>query len=261
VFSILTALTLVVSSVFAGGITVSQSLDKTSMAFEDSASFEIILQWDGSQVSYRFDKPLDPDMDRLSVRGFSSSIGSKGSGDSEITTKKYKYTLIPKQSGTGRIEPIMISYVSWPDSIPGEMVTEAMTIRVAEPRPVSSKDNTVITVIVVAAISAIAFTVIFVMYRESKADQVPSRNETEQFLDSLTIVKKESGDDLKRFQSGLYDILKKFILDKYSINAEGLSKAKLCENLVTTGLAEGYSEKIANWYATAQQDKFRLFSG
>jgi len=104
--------TVLAAAVAAEGISVTQSVDRFSIPFEDSVHFEIVLQWDGPQTAYLFPKPLNPTFERLKVRGLTSSISSSGSGEAETTTKKFRYTLIPTASGTGRIEPVTISYLS-----------------------------------------------------------------------------------------------------------------------------------------------------
>ena len=117
----------------ADEISISQSVDRFTMPYEDSVHFDIILKWNGPQSSYLFTSPLNPTYNGLKVRGFTSSISTTGSGDNETTTKRFRYTLIPVSPGEAYINPVTVPYISWPDSIPGELVTEAMTIQVAQP--------------------------------------------------------------------------------------------------------------------------------
>ena len=136
----LTLILLLVGSVSAAGISVSQTIGANEMAFEDTLTFEVTLTWDGPQSAYFFGQPLNPGFEKLKVGRFSSAISSAGSGDAEITTKRFEYQLIPILSGQAQISPVAIEYVSWPDSIPGKLSTEAMSIKVAEPRPKKIKE-------------------------------------------------------------------------------------------------------------------------
>ena len=148
----------------ANGISVSQSLDKTETAFEDSVRMTITLSWSGAQSAYLFPRPLQPIIDKLKIHQFTSSISSTGQGDNETTTKKYIYTLIPTSSGLGRIEPITIDYVTWPDSIPGELVTEPLTVLIQDPVPVEADTGEINIMVLVIVIVLAAGIITFVLY-------------------------------------------------------------------------------------------------
>ncbi len=244
--------------VHAEGISISQSLSSSEIPFEDSVLFEIVLSWDGSQAAYLFPHPLNPVIDRMTIRGFSSSVSSTGQGDSEKTTKTYRYTLVPKSSGIGQIAPVTVSYISWPDSLPGEMVTEAMTVRIAEPLPPEEPPDLSVIWWVAGILIVIGAALALLMIRRSgkrKAAE-PVRTLVEQFLDDLSQLKKEAGTDHKRFQTGLHRILADFLSRKYGLNPDNKSKEELKEELATAGLSELAAFSIAGWYTQAARDKF-----
>lgn len=243
----------------ADGISVSQRLDKATVAFEDSASFEIKLQWNGSQAAYRFKQPLETYFDRLRVGGFTSSIASRGSGPNEITTKTYQYTLLPTSAGVGKIDPITISYVIRADSTEGELVTDEMAVRIREPVPVAPEGNgvplwLVISIIVVAVAVVVGA---MVAHSKRKAAMLPEQSPVEKALAGLASLKGEAGNDMKKFQTGLYSLLIDFIGAKFSIEAEGLDEERLVAALQNCSLSAQRIEKLTGWVIAAERDKFR----
>ena len=252
------SLSTISASIFADGISVSQTLSRSEIAFEDSVLFEIELSWDGSQAAYLFPKPLSPIIDRMSVRGFSSSVASEGNDESEKTTKTYRYMLLPKSSGLGRIAPVTISYVTWPDSLPGELTTEEMTVTIAQPLPPPEPfDYTLMWWLGGAVILAAAGLVIVIVRRtRNQQPSEPVKTVVEQFLDELGQLKNESGNDHKRFQTGLHKILTEFLSRQYGLSPEGMSEENLKEQLLSVGPADQAGSKIATWFAQAARDKF-----
>ncbi len=243
----------------ADGISVSQSLDRFSIPFEDSVRFEIVIQWSGPQSAYLFTKPLNPTFDRLKARGVTSSISSTGSGSSEITTKRLSYTLIPISSGLGSIDPVTISYISWPDSIPGELVTEAMTVQIAEPLPTEEERSSVtvwvaiLVILVVVGSGAFAF----IMWKKGRKPKEVEKTPVEQFLENLAALKQQSGSEFKKFQTGLYKLLVEFLTAKYAINPDGVADDEVEKLLEPTDLNEHQIRQISLWLVQARRDKFR----
>jgi hypothetical protein len=249
--------------VAADGISVTQSVDRFNIPFEDSVHFEIVLQWNGPQTAYLFPEPLHPTFERLKVRGLTSSISSSGSGEEEITTKKFRYTLIPTASGIGRIEPVTISYLTWPDSIPGELLTEAMTVQIAEPVPQVEKGTGSFVWGVAAVVTVVGSVVVFVLVwraRRKKPQEIV-KTPVAQFLDELTALKQEAGGDLKKFQTGLYKILSGFLTAQYGLNPDGVPDDEVEKLLEPTDLAESQRKQISAWLVQARRDKFRPVVG
>jgi hypothetical protein len=246
------------ASIFADGISVSQKLSSSEIAFEDSVLFEIELSWDGSQAAYLFPKPLSPVIDRMTVRGFSSSVSSETIENSERTIKKYRYVLLPKSSGVGRISPITISYITWPDSLPGELITSEMNVKIAKPLPSPEPfDYTLIWWLGgVVLIAAVGLVIVIIRRTRNKQPSEPVKTVVEQFLDELGQLKNESGNDHKRFQTGLHKILNEFLSRQYDLSPEYMTEDDLKEQLLSAGLADQPGSKIATWFAQAARDKF-----
>jgi hypothetical protein len=199
---ILTALS--TGSVWADGISITQSLDRTEMAYDETASFEIVLSWPGPQSAYRFDKPLRPRFDRLKVQRFSSSVSSSGTGPEEITTKKYLYELVPTVSGPGTIDPVAVAYVSWPDSIPGELFTEALTIQIAPPVAAEpEEDGNIWPFIFLGVAIVVVGGGAAVIWMRKRVPAAAVLTPAERVIEQLTGLRAECGHDLKivSFQS------------------------------------------------------------
>jgi hypothetical protein len=243
----------------AEGITISQSLDKSEIAFEDSALFQIVIKWPGPQTAYLFNKPLQPSIDRLKIRGYSSSISSSTTDGQEITTKTYHYVLIPTSSGEGKIAPVTVDYLSWPDSIPGQLVTEPMSItialRVIPKKPVQMSPYVWIGILV--GLSLTALLVAYIVFKRGKKVEVEEvLTPREKFLQELSGVKQESGQDLKKFQSGLYKILSQYLAEAFNLQIGDRSEDDLKEGLKDTKLSESQVEALIGWLVRARKDKF-----
>lgn len=259
-FFLLCLLVILTSAAFAQGITVSQSVDRTNIPYEETVTIDISLTWQGSQFLYRFDKPLSPELDRLKVKGYSTTISSSGSGDGETTTKQFKLTLTPTSAGVGTISPITISYLKWPDSLPGEVVTEAMTVNIADPAPVKSDEGLRLVdwVKVVAAV-LVPITIFLVVRRRQKRikDAALSITPKERFLAELTTLKADSGTDLKKFLTGLYKLLSDYLTDRYYFDAERISNEEVDALMSQTDLSEAQRAKLGQWLGRARADRFR----
>ncbi len=242
----------------ADGIEVSQSLDSSSIAYSDSVRFEIVLRWDGPQTAYFFDKPLNPEFENLKVKRFASSIGSAQVGDKEVTTKKFLYILEPTLAGIGRIEPITLSYLSWPDSLPGQLVTEAMSVNIAPPQNKVTPEKSyrwLWAVIVVGLVIVFAVVVVSVMRRGRREVEVV-KTPRQELLEKLAMARSAAGSDLKKFQIEVYKILTGFLRLKYDIDVAGPVGDTLGQSLVQAGLEQAAADKIAGWLLRAEKDKY-----
>jgi len=240
----------------AEGISVSQSIDRADVAFEGKVNFEIRLEWQGGQSAYLFDKPLDPDIENFRVGRFSSAISSTGDPLETVTTKTFKYTLIPISSGIGRINPVTIDYVSWPDSIPGVLVTEALLVNIARPVEIEQSDNnSVITLVIVAVVLLGIFVGGFIRYRRKKPVEIV-KSPVQILLDGLTVLKKDAGSDLKKFQFGIFELIIEFLSANYGVKLKSFTEDALNSALEKTGLNNYEREKISSYLLKAQADKF-----
>ena len=252
------ALALTAPAANADGISISQSIDQHRVPYEDQVHFRIVLSWDGPQTAYLFNKPLDPQFERLMVQQYASSIRSAGSGADEVTTKTYDYTLKPTQAGTGRIEPVTIEYLSWPDSIPGQLVTEAMSVEIAPPVPVETSGGYMWLIVIGAVVVILVVAVITWRVHRSRRVELaePALTPAQEFLVRLAELKADAGNDLKKFQTGLYKHLVSFLHERYGIGSATASADEIAEKLAKTDMAKNYQDKINGWLHRAEREKF-----
>lgn len=250
-------------AVRANAISLSQSLDRSAIAYEGKATFEITITWQGNQAAFRFDRPLQPALDKLKVQQFSTTISSTGTGPNEVSTKKFVYSVMPTGSGTGRIEPMVIHYLSWPDSLPGELVTEAMTVNIAAAKPKPSSKNPlsglplmgIIAVWVVIAGGVGTGVLLFVRSRKRKPKEI-IKTPVEIFQEKLTALSAEAGSDLKRFQTGLYKLLVWFLNAHYKINVSNQSAEEIARGIEAADMPAAHKEKLCGWLLRAEREKF-----
>ena len=258
ILSIVLALVIIITVKNAAAITLSQSIDKTEMAFEDSAKFEITVEWQGPQFAYRFANPLSPYIDRLKIGPFSSSISSIGTGKDEVTTKKFTYVLIPTSSSEGKIDAIKISYFTWPDSIPGELITEPVVLTIGEQKIKPKPGRLPLWIPIVGGFLVISSgAAIYVLRAKAVKGRPVVKTPSEMALNELTKLKTESGTDMKKFQTGVHHILTDFLHSKFDINISGQSEEKIEELLSKTNLSEQPRISIKNWLVQAEKDKYR----
>jgi hypothetical protein len=243
----------------AQAIGITQSLDKADIAYEDRANLEIVVTWTGSQTSYIFDKPLQPPLENLKVQQYSSTVSSTGSGASEITTKRFTFALMPTGPGIGKVSPVTVSYYSWPDSIPGQLVTEEMTLHIAS--PIAKKKTTGGAVplwiwIAGAAVTLIGAAIVVVLLIRRRTPKEIVRSPQELMLDRLTALKQASGSDLKKFQTGLYKDLVWYATEAYKLELGGLSTDELIEKIQAAKVPEAEKSTICGWIARAEREKF-----
>jgi hypothetical protein len=259
-FWLLMSLLLLAQILSAQGITVNQSIDRTTIPFEETVTVDITLTWQGTQFAYRFDKPLNPQLDRLKIKEYSSTVSSSGSGDTETTTKKFRLTLAPTSAGKAEIMPITIPYLKWPDSIPGEVVTEGMSVSIADPKPTAQKEEMRLVdwvKLIAVIIAPLALITAFYLRRKRQKNQIVKVTPKEKFLADLSVLKTDAGSDLKKFQTGLYKILSDYLSDRYYLTADRLMNEDISTLLAQTDLYESQRKQLGEWFERARADRFR----
>jgi hypothetical protein len=244
------------------GIDLSQSLDKAAIAYEEQAVLTVTVQWPGSQIAYLFDRPVQPTLEKLQVQRFATSVSSQQAATGEVTSKTFTFTLVPSGSGTARIEPMTIHYISWPDSIPGELTTSAMTLTVAAARPVA-KPGSLFGMLPVwgwiavwAGVAALFAARIMLFVRGRKKPVEEKKSPIDLALESLSQIQAESGSDLKRFQTGLYKLLLTFAQEQLGLETSGRSAEEVTMGIQASKLSESEKEKLCGWILRADREKF-----
>ena len=244
------------SSTYADEIKISQSLNKSDIAFEDSVTLEIILEWDGNQSAYLFNKPLNPSLDRLKVGSFTSSVSSDLSSGQEKTIKKFQFVLIPKLSGLGNIEPITINYLKWPDSIPGELFTEAMAVNIAPQKKIEAKkESNLLWYIIVSSLIISAGVVVFFVKKSKKPVEIV-KTAKENLFESLENLKSQASSDYKKYLSGLYGVILEFLNNEYKLEISDFNENDFINKMSNTKLTSEQIETLSRWLSKAQKAKY-----
>ncbi|MDX9858678.1 MAG: hypothetical protein RBT76_12875 [candidate division Zixibacteria bacterium] len=243
----------------AGSITLTQSIDRTEAPFEEQAVLEFVLTWSSPQSAYRFERPLQPVLDKLRVGRFATSISSTGSGSEEVTTKRFEFSLIPTESGIGRVEPVTIAFLSWPDSIPGEVVTEPVSITIAAPRPPDAQpDRLPVWLLVLAGACVAAGGGAVYAYRRRRARaEMPEKTPAERLLERLSTLQKEAGSDLKRFQTGLFSMLVDYLEQQFDLPLAGKTADEVASAIAHTALSDAQRDSIVGWLQRAEREKYQ----
>lgn len=239
-------------------ISVAQSIDRTEMAFEDTAAFRVTVTWDGPAHAYRFEKAFRLNSDKLKVARYSSSVRSAGSGPTETTTKVFEYQLAPVLSGIATIQAMVLEYVSWPDSLVGELGTDPVSLAIADPIPAELREKgglsggwlaLIIVGVMGAAVGAFAF-----FKPKPKIEKVKSPSEA--FLEQLDAARKDAGMDLKKFQTGVYRGLTVYIQNRYGLDLTGQSADATAQQLTAVESDQSTREALGGWLIRAEKEKF-----
>jgi hypothetical protein len=134
-----------------------------------------------------------------------------------------------------------------------------MALFIAEPRPVAETEDagsawwlivTAAVIVVAGAGGAVVF------LRRRSAGRQQERPAREQFLDSLESLKRESGTDLKKFQTGLYRYLIRYLSDEYDLELSGCSAVQISDRLRETSMIESHRNQVCHWLERAEREKF-----
>jgi hypothetical protein len=239
-------------------VSVTQSLDRAEIPFEETATLTIQVTWDGPPSALLFDRALRIEADRLKVAAYASKVTSSGSGPTEVTTKTFVCTLQPTMSGRATVAPAMIDYLIWPDSIPGQLVTDAVSLTVAEPKPKATSDAAGNTIWIVLGVVVLGGGGALVALWAIRRRQPQPKRQTpiEAFVEGLEAIRTESGNDLKKFQAGLYRHIISYLSLRFQMNVNGRTTDAIVADLAATKLTESQRDAIAAWLTRAEREKY-----
>jgi hypothetical protein len=243
------------------GISLNQTLDHSDIPYESTAVLEVTLTWPGPTFTYLFDRPPQLMLERLKVAQVSSTVSSTGSGATEVTTRKVRFTLKPTSSGLAKIDPATFSYLRVADSVAGSVSTQALSLNIAEPIRVAKRKTALlasrIKLIISAAVVMTLIVGLYIVIRiRNRRPRPVVKSPAELFLDEVGVLRQATSGDLKRFQTGLYKLLVAFLARQYQLSLAGLSTQQMLDLLEHTTLSEGQKQKIAGWLWRAEREKF-----
>jgi hypothetical protein len=228
-YFICAALLLHTAAAFSQGskeIGLSANLTKADIDFKESVKLNLIVEWEGTMANYLFEPFPLPETENLIVMGTSSKVSSAHGVEGEITRREFEYTLQPTQGGTGIIQPIVLKYISLPDSIPGELMTQQFKLNIAEPE--------IQTPSPVALMAVGGLIIIAMVFFRKRPQKPPEKSSEEIFVAELQEIKKLSQSDRKSFFAKLYKLLSDYIYMKFSINTIGKSAKDISLEILET---------------------------
>ncbi|MCP4705611.1 MAG: hypothetical protein GY865_13510, partial [candidate division Zixibacteria bacterium] len=202
-------------------ISLSASLNRFDIPFEESVELKLEIKWQGDITSYAFELVPLPELENLKVLGTSSAISSGIENDKEITTRTFKYTLKPTGSGIGTIEPIVLDCIAMPDSVPGQLSTQLMKVNIAKPIPIKEDSGVSLFLYLMLAGLMIAAVFIVVLKNKKGSEIEPVKSAEEYFSDSLADIKANNQSDRKLFFTKLNLALTEYVKLKYKIETSG----------------------------------------
>lgn len=251
-------------SAVASEISLTGSVDKTDIAFEDSVTLTVEIKWLGDITAYKFEVLPLPTCENLKVTGTSASISSKTSEGQGITVRTFTYVLRPTQAGTGTIEPITLDYTSLPDSTTGQLATQQFHILIAKPILRGSESNlpwlAKILIWGAALIVIVAIILIIIIKKHSKPSE-PQVTPAQKFLDELGVVKKDFANDRKQFFTRLHKLLIIFLESNYGLALSGKTTQLILKDMEPLEMPAEIKEKIGQWLLQADKEKFAPGTG
>jgi hypothetical protein len=240
-------------------ISLAASINRADIPYEGSVDLTVEIKWIGDISRYSFEILPLPETSNLMVSGTSSSVSSGEENGHEITKRTLTYKLIPTNSGVGIIEPIVLNYVSRPDSIPGALTTQQFKVLIADPIPVKKKDRWSwrwLLWVIIPAIAAAASAIALIFYRRSRRPVESPKSAESIFLENLETIKNEAGGDRRIFFTRLYRSLLEYLEKKHGLSYQSKTADMILSELSAKDMPDNQKEKISGWLQSAQKAKF-----
>jgi hypothetical protein len=247
----------------AQDISLSAGLDKTEMPYEETAALTIEVKWPGDITHYRFGILPLPKTENLKVLGTTSTISSIEEEGKEFTVRTFKYSFKPTKAGIGIIRPILLNYITMPDSLPGDLSTQEFQVSIAQPIPVVEKKGFpifYIVIIIAFVIVGLTLLILFLIFRK-KGDVAPVLTPVQGLIDELATIKKDAGIDRKLFYTKLYRALVNYLSAAYKVETINKAPEEICEAVKSLKAPAGFNEKMTGWLIQADKEKFAPGSG
>lgn len=263
-FFLLGAMILINHLAVAGKISLSAGIDRNDIHFKDSLSFSLEIRWEGKVGDFQFELLPLPATQNLKILGSSSAVSSDVINGTDITIRNFRYTLQPTKGGVGIIEPVVLKYISLPDSLPGELSSQQFQIFIREPAPMEKPEGSGLKFLlwaIPALMAASSAAVIIVVRRRKRAQAVPVKSAEELLLESLFSAKKESLSDRKLFFTRLYALLSHYLDLKFGLKTAGRTASEIVGDLASSPMPDTMKEKMAAWLLQAEREKYAPLPG
>ena len=138
-------------------------------------------------------------------------------------------------------------------------MTEPMSLQIAAALPVQpdGKPRSTLLLILFGALVVIAIASWVIRSRIAKRAPVEIiKTPAEIFLENLAQLRLDSGNDVKKFQTGLYKQLVLFLKNRFNLEPAGPGAEDIVISLQATSLSDAQKEKISSWLIRAEKEKF-----
>jgi hypothetical protein len=126
-----------------GDYSLSASVDKTSVASGDAVALTVTIKGDGQPKSVT--SPRMPDLADFEVFDPEINVASAPQGSTLLTTKTFKYVVVPRRKGEYTIGPVVFPYFDPRQRVYAEAKSQPITISVSEGREVASAPSRVMS--------------------------------------------------------------------------------------------------------------------
>lgn len=126
-----------------GEYSISANLDKTSLASGDALTMTVTIRGDGEPKTIT--KPRLPDLGQFEVFDPEVTTGSAVQGSTLITTKTFKYVIVPHRRGEYTLGPVAFSYFDPARKAYAEAKSQPLTISVTQGKEIAASPNRVMS--------------------------------------------------------------------------------------------------------------------
>ena len=126
-----------------GEYTLSADLDKTSLASGDAVTLTVTIRGDGEPKTIT--KPRLPDLAQFEVFDPEVTTGTAVQGATLITTKTFKYVMVPHRKGDYSLGPVAFSYFDPSKRVYAEAKSRPLTISVTQGKEIAATGNRVMS--------------------------------------------------------------------------------------------------------------------
>ncbi|MDB5048541.1 MAG: Oxygen tolerance [Fibrobacteres bacterium] len=126
-----------------GEYSLTANIDKTSLASGDALTLTVTIRGDGEPKTIT--KPKLPDLGQFEVFDPEVSTGSAVQGSTLVTTKTFKYVVVPHRKGDYSLGPVAFSYFDPAKRAYAEAKSQPLTISVTEGKEISASPNRIMS--------------------------------------------------------------------------------------------------------------------
>lgn len=126
-----------------GGYTLTASTDKASLPSGDAVTLTVTISGDGQPKS--IGKPALPDLSQFEIFDPEVSTATAVQGSSLVTTKTFKYVMVPRRKGEYTIGPVAFPYFDPDRRVYAEAKSQPITLSVTQGKEIAASPGRVLS--------------------------------------------------------------------------------------------------------------------